>query len=135
MNKKFRLGLLISTIVTHSSLPSFAMQDQEELGALAHTLLPPSTIVGDQGESRISQTFFQNSFGQETVDSLRKIQAFRKSPEELSGCEFFFCGLSDEDAPMVAALLSQASHLTTLNLSINKLTSYGFGQILNAISE
>lgn len=115
MIKKVRLGLLVLVLYTHSSLPCFAMNDPEEL----RTTVP---------------TLPKNSFSEETIQSLKKMMVLRQLPKEMNGHEFVNCSFRDDESQQVGYFLSQASHLTTLNLSGNNFTSAALPYIFEAIS-
>lgn len=116
MIKKAPLSLLVSIFCIYSSLPSAAMNDQEELRTMAQ-IIPK-----------------QNSFSHETVQSLKKMMLFRQLPAEMKGHEFVGYGFIDNESQQVSHFLSQASHLTTLNLSGNNFTSESLPHIFQAIN-
>ncbi|MDP3442837.1 MAG: hypothetical protein Q8T08_08260 [Ignavibacteria bacterium] len=115
MIKKVQLGLFVLILYTHSSLPCFAMNDSEELKTMVQ-ILP------------------KNSFSEETIQSLKKMMVLRQLPKEMNGHEFVNCGFRDDESQQVSYFLSQASHLTTLNLSGNNFTSVALPYIFEAIN-
>lgn len=114
MTQKTKVGLLVSILYLHFSLPSFAMNDQEET-------------------RKTAQTFPKNSFSDETAQELKKILVLRQLPEEMKGHEFSNCGFKAYESNTVGYFLSKASHLTTLNLSENNFEREGLSNILQAI--
>ncbi|MBY0293083.1 MAG: hypothetical protein K2W92_07350 [Alphaproteobacteria bacterium] len=76
----------------------------------------------------------QNSFSDETVQSLKKLMVLRQLPAEMKGHEFVSCCFRDNESQQVSYFLSQASHLTTLNLSENNFTSESLPHIFQAIN-
>jgi Ran GTPase-activating protein (RanGAP) involved in mRNA processing and transport len=68
--------------------------------------------------------------------SIKRIEALRTDPKEISTFTFPFtsCNFTDEDAPRVASLLSQAKPQRTINLHSNKFTSQGLPPILKGLA-
>lgn len=79
-------------------------------------------------------SLYRNPVNEEIQRSIRKICSLRIKPQDIDSLTFCSCGLSDEDAPQVANLLSQASDLRECMLSDNKFTSQSLKHILPALN-